>query len=119
LARRALLSPENRDRQRVSGESSSRPGRPNVLNPKVALFFLAFLPQFVSPHAGISAVGQMLILGAVFALLGLLFLTFVAYFSGSLGEGLGGNPRFAQALRWFSGSVLVGLGLRLALPEHR
>ena len=91
----------------------------NVPNPKVALFFLAFLPQFVSPHAGISAVGQKLILGAVFALLGLLFLTFVAYFSGSLGEGLGGNPRFARALRLFSGSVLVGLGLRLALPEHR
>ena len=90
----------------------------NVLNPKVALFFLAFLPQFVSPHAG-SAVVQMLILGAVFALLGLLCLTLVAHFSGSLGERLGGSPRFARALRWFSGSVLVGLGLRLALPEHR
>ena len=90
----------------------------NVLNPKVALFFLAFLPQFVSPHAG-SAVVQMLILGAVFALLGLLCLTLVAHFSGSLGERLEGSPRFARALRWFSGSVLVGLGLRLALLEHR
>ena len=90
----------------------------NVLNPKVALFFLAFLPQFVSPHAG-SAVVQMLILGAVFALLGLLCLTLVAHFSGSLGERLGGSPRFARALRWFSGSILVGLGLRLALPERR
>jgi threonine/homoserine/homoserine lactone efflux protein len=90
----------------------------NVLNPKVALFFLAFLPQFVSPDAG-SAVLQMFVLGAVFALLGLLFLTFVAYFSGSLGERLGSSPRFAKALRWFSGSVLVGLGLHLALPERR
>ena len=90
----------------------------NVLNPKVALFFLAFLPQFVSPDAG-SAVGQMLVLGAVFAMLGLLFLTLVAYFSGSLGERLGGSPRFASALRWLSGSILVGLGLRLALPERR
>jgi threonine/homoserine/homoserine lactone efflux protein len=90
----------------------------NVLNPKVALFFLAFLPQFVSPDAG-SAVLQMLALGAVFALLGLLSLTLVAYFSGTLGERLGGSPRFASALRWFSGSVLVGLGLRLALPERR
>ena len=72
----------------------------------------------MSPDAA-SAVVQMLFLGAVFAMLGLLFLTFVAYFSGSLGERLGGSPRFASALRWFSGSVLVGLGLRLALPERR
>jgi threonine/homoserine/homoserine lactone efflux protein len=90
----------------------------NVLNLKVALFFLAFLPQFVGPDAG-SAVLQMLALGVVFALLGLLSLTLVAYFSGTLGERLGGSPRFASALRWFSGSVLVGLGLRLALPERR
>ena len=90
----------------------------NVLNPKVALFFLAFLPQFVSQDAR-SAVLQMLALGVVFALLGLLSLTLVAYFSGSLGERLEGSPRFASALRWFSGSVLFGLGLRLALPERR
>ena len=67
----------------------------NVLNPKVALFFLAFLPQFVSPDAG-SAVLQMLALGAVFALLGLLFLSVVAYFSGSLGDRLGDRPGFTN-----------------------
>jgi threonine/homoserine/homoserine lactone efflux protein len=90
----------------------------NVLNPKVALFFLAFLPQFVSPDAG-SAVVQMLVLGVVFGILGLLFLSIVAYFSGTLGDWLGDRPGFAGALRWFSGSVLVGLGLRLALPDRR
>ena len=90
----------------------------NVLNPKVALFFLAFLPQFVSPDVG-SAVLQMFVLGAIFALLGLLFLGFVAYFSGTLGDWLGSRPGSANALRWLTGSVLVGLGLRLALPERR
>jgi threonine/homoserine/homoserine lactone efflux protein len=90
----------------------------NVLNPKVALFFLAFLPQFVSPDVG-SSVLQMFVLGAIFALLGLLFLGFVAYFSGTLGDGLGSRPGFANSLRWLTGNVLVGLGLRLALPERR
>lgn len=91
----------------------------NVLNPKVALFFLAFLQQFVSPAAG-SAVLQMFVLGAIFALLGLLFLSVVAYFSGSLGDWLGGRPDFTNAaLRWLAGGALVGLGLSLALPERR
>ncbi len=90
----------------------------NVLNPKVALFFLAFLPQFVGAGAGNAAV-QMLVLGSIFALLGLVFLSFVAFFSGALGDWIGGRPNVAVALRWLTGSVLIGLGLRLALPERR
>jgi threonine/homoserine/homoserine lactone efflux protein len=91
----------------------------NVLNPKVVLFFLAFLPQFVSQTAG-SAVLQMFVLGANIALLGLLFLSVVAYFSGSLGDRLGDRPGFTNAaLRWLAGSVLVGPGLSLALPERK
>jgi threonine/homoserine/homoserine lactone efflux protein len=43
----------------------------------------------------------------------------VGYFSGSLGNWLGWRPKFADALRWLTGSVLIGLGLRLALPERR
>jgi threonine/homoserine/homoserine lactone efflux protein len=90
----------------------------NVLNPKVALFFLAFLAQFVGAGAGNAAV-QMLVLGSIFALLGLVFLSFVAFFSGALGDWIGGRPNVAVALRWLTGSVLIGLGLRLALPERR
>ncbi len=89
-----------------------------MLNPKVALFFLAFLPQFVNPDAG-AASAQMFILGAVFALLGLIILSIVAYFSGALGGWLGSRPGFTGALRWLTGGVLVALGLRLALPEGR
>ncbi len=90
----------------------------NVLNPKVALFFLAFLAQFVGAGAGNAAV-QMLVLGSIFPLLGLVFLSFVAFFSGALGDWIGGRPNVAVALRWLTGSVLIGLGLRLALPERR
>ena len=87
----------------------------NVLNPKIALFFLAFLPQFVHPATG-GAAPRMLILGLTFTLLALAIFNVIAYFSGSLGELLIRKPAFANFLRWFTGSVLIGLGLRLALP---
>jgi threonine/homoserine/homoserine lactone efflux protein len=90
----------------------------NVLNPKVALFFLAFLPQFVDPAAG--AVGlQMLGFGFAFTLMGLTVLSVVALTSGVLGERLRNSPPLANILRWLTGSVLVALGLRLAVPERR
>ena len=54
----------------------------NVLNPKIALFFLAFLPQFVVPGRG-SASFQMVCLGITFALFGIVFLVLLGYFSGS------------------------------------
>ena len=89
----------------------------NVLNPKIALFFLAFLPQFVHPATG-SAASQMLVLGLAFTLLALAIFNIIAYFSGTLGEFLGRKPAFANILRWFTGSVLIGLGLRLAFPSR-
>ena len=89
----------------------------NVLNPKIALFFLAFLPQFVHPATG-SAASQMLVLGLIFTLLALVIFNVIAYFSGTLGELFGRKPAFANVLRWFTGSVLIGLGLRLALPSR-
>jgi threonine/homoserine/homoserine lactone efflux protein len=89
----------------------------NVLNPKIALFFLAFLPQFVSPASGNAAL-QMLVLGLIFTILALLVFNVIAYFSGTLGGWLGKKPALANGLRWLTGSVLVGLGLRLALPNQ-
>lgn len=89
----------------------------NVLNPKIALFFLAFLPQFVSPASGNAAL-QMLVLGMVFTVLALLVFNVIAYFSGTLGDWLARKPALAGGLRWLTGSVLVGLGLKLALPER-
>ena len=89
----------------------------NVLNPKVALFFLAFLPQFVDPALGAAGL-QMLALGVAFTLMGLAVLSVVALFSGALGEWLRGRTSLVGALRWLTGSILVGLGLRLAVPER-
>ena len=92
-------------------------GRLERVEPKIALFFLAFLPQFVSPASGNVAV-QMLILGLAFTVLALLVFNVIAYFSGTLGGWLARKPAFAGGLRWLTGGVLVGLGLRLALPDQ-
>jgi threonine/homoserine/homoserine lactone efflux protein len=90
----------------------------NVFNPKIAIFFLAFLPQFANPEAG-SMAPQLLALGLTFALLTWMAFSLLGYFSGTLGTWLGNRPGFAVILRWLTGGVLVGLGLRLALPERR
>jgi threonine/homoserine/homoserine lactone efflux protein len=89
----------------------------NVLNPKVALFFVAFLPQFVHPQAGPPAV-QMLALGLLFDVMGLAYLIVVALLAGAAGRLLA-KPRWQQRIRWLSGSILIALGLRLALPDQR
>lgn len=85
----------------------------NVLNPKVALFFLAFLPQFVDAHRG-SIVWQILLLGLIFNVGGTLVNLGVAYAGGTLGELLRRNARFARLQQWFTGLVFIGLGARLA-----
>ncbi len=86
----------------------------NLLNPKVAVFFLAYLPQFASPGTGGVAL-QLLALGLIFALLSVVIFSTIALFSGILGDRLSRNPRFASVLQWLTGCVLVGLGVRLAL----
>lgn len=90
----------------------------NILNPKVALFFLAFLPQFVTP-TGASPELQMLVLGALFMASGFAVFSMVALFSGLIGDKLRSNPRFEPRMKTAAGSVLVLLGLSLALPENR
>ena len=88
----------------------------NVLNPKIAIFFLAFLPQFVdqgSPQITL----QMVILGLTFAGFGLCFLLVVGYSSGTIGKWLAFRPQYAQFFQRLAGGILVGLGIRLALTE--
>jgi threonine/homoserine/homoserine lactone efflux protein len=81
----------------------------NVLNPKTALFFLAFLPQFVDPSRGRPWV-QILLLGLLFTLLGLLSDATWALVTGTLGERLRRSTRFPKLQRYASGTVFVGLG---------
>jgi threonine/homoserine/homoserine lactone efflux protein len=86
----------------------------NVLNPKTALFFFAFLPQFVDVDAG--AVGaQIAVLGLVFVLLGLLSDGTYALVAGTLSGWLRGSARVVRAQRYVSGTVFLGLGLATAL----
>jgi threonine/homoserine/homoserine lactone efflux protein len=84
-----------------------------VLNPKVALFFLAFLPQFVTPSTG-SATMQIFILGGIFFGLALANDMLYALLAGTLGQWLKGNIRFLRGLRYFAGSVYIGLGVTTA-----
>jgi len=86
----------------------------NVLNPKTALFFLAFLPQFVEPSRG-AAWAQILLLGLFFAFLGFLSDSTWAFVAGTLGDRLRRSIRFPQLQRYVSGSVFVGLGAVAAL----
>jgi len=90
----------------------------NVLNPKIAIFFLAFLPQFVEKGSG-NVHLQMASLGLTFAFFGLCFLLAVGYSSGTIGGWLARRPHYAQFLGRLAGGILVGLGLRLALTERR
>lgn len=85
----------------------------NLLNPKVAMFFLAFLPQFVDARRG-SVLLEILLLGLIFNLGGTLVNLGVAYAGGTLGELLRRNARFARIQQWFTGLVFIGLGARLA-----
>ena len=85
----------------------------NVLNPKVAIFFLAFLPQFINAQRG-SVVLQILFLGLIFNVGGTLVNLAVAYAGGTLGELLRRNQHFARMQQWFTGLIFIGLGLRLA-----
>ncbi|MFL5934598.1 MAG: LysE family translocator [Gaiellaceae bacterium] len=81
----------------------------NTLNPKTALFFLAFLPQFVDPDRGVAWV-QILLLGLLFAGLGFLSDGVWATVAGTLGDRLRRSRRFPSVQRYVSGSVFVGLG---------
>jgi threonine/homoserine/homoserine lactone efflux protein len=90
----------------------------NVLNPKTALFFFAFLPQFVDVEAG--AVGaQIAVLGVIFVLLGLVSDGTYALVAGTLSGWLRGSERVLRVQRYVSGTVFVGLGVATALSGGR
>ncbi|MCC7060657.1 MAG: LysE family translocator [Burkholderiaceae bacterium] len=86
----------------------------NAINPKVALFFLAFLPQFVDPARG-SAAAQTALLGTLFAVLTVLIFGAIGHYAGTLGGWLRGRPAVGRWLDRATGVLFIGLGIRLAL----
>jgi threonine/homoserine/homoserine lactone efflux protein len=89
----------------------------NVLNPKTGLFFLAFLPQFVSVSCG--HVGEQIVsLGVVFVLLGAVTDSLYALTAGSAAQWLRGKPRFLASERWISGGLYIGLGVAAAFSSN-
>lgn len=88
-----------------------------LLNPKTALFFLAFLPQFVKPENG-AVIIQLSILGILFALIGFFSTIGFAVSAGSLGNFLRRNPRILKWQGKIVGSIYCTLGIRIALQER-
>jgi len=89
----------------------------NITNPKVAIFFLAFLPQFAKPEFG-PLIPQLLILGAVMALSTILVFGSVAIGAGSLGDWLKARPSAQIWINRVAGMVFVGLAAKL-ITAHR
>ncbi|MEW6732212.1 MAG: LysE family translocator [Acidobacteriota bacterium] len=85
----------------------------NVLNPKVALFFLAFLPQFVDTSHG-NVAQQILLLGIIFTLIGLTIGLMIALLASSLGDWLRGKTKVQQIQKWITGGVYISLGISTA-----
>ena len=89
----------------------------NVLNPKTAIFFLAFLPQFVDPGRG-AAAAQVAVLGTLFLVIAVLSDGLYALAAGVVGDRLRGSPRLRRTLDRAGGGMLVGLGAAAALSRR-
>jgi threonine/homoserine/homoserine lactone efflux protein len=89
----------------------------NLTNPKVSLFFLAFLPQFADPARGPLA-GQMILLGATFIAATVLIFGGIALLGGTLGTWLQRSASVQRTLNWLAGTVFVGLALSLVLARR-
>jgi len=90
----------------------------SMTNPKTILFFLSFLPQFVTAPAG-DAARQMLLLGTIYMLLTLVVYGLVGYYAASAGRWLRTRDTVASRLRWLTATSFIGLGVWAALPDRR
>lgn len=89
----------------------------NVVNPKVGIFFLAFLPQFVSQDGG-SIGMQMFVLGLIFMLQAVFVFGVIGYLSGSLGNVLQQKPAIAKYFGWLTAGIFASLGLKLVFAQR-
>lgn len=89
----------------------------NITNPKVSIFFLAFLPQFSDPNRGPIWL-QLLLLGGLFIVATFLVFGGIALLAGSLGQWLNRSPRIQTLMNKLAGVVFIGLALKLASTEQ-
>ena len=81
------------------------------------MFFLAFLPQFVTPNTDYFAL-RMLLLGFLFMVQAVVIFCLIGYFSGSIGSFILAKPKIAKYFHWLTAGVFASLGVRLALAER-
>ena len=123
LGTKALLSKESQMKftdetgQMESRWTSFRGGMvTNVLNPKVALFFLSFFPQFIQEEHLQSSI-PFIILGIIYALLGLVWFIILGYFSSIFADKFKKNQKINMILNHFSGVVFILMGIKIALTD--
>lgn len=118
LGVRKLLAPENNAEAEIERESLRQiywqGVAVNILNPKTALFFFAFLPQFVDPARG-NVIAQNLLLGLIFVGMAVVTDSMYALVVSSFASKLNGSRRFQTGGRYFAGLIYIGLGITTAL----
>jgi threonine/homoserine/homoserine lactone efflux protein len=90
----------------------------NLLNPKIAMLYLALLPQFIDPAAG-SVLTQSLVLGTIQTVISVGINAVIALTAGSIAMFLGARPTWLLVQRWLMGTVLAGLAVKLAFEARR
>jgi len=116
LDRRKELSLPSNFRRRTTVAAFRQGVLTNILNPKVALFFLAFLPQFIDP-ASSAKVPAFILLGLTFVTTGTIWCLILAWFASAFSERLRTNATISQWLNRTAGALFVFLGLRLATTK--
>ena len=120
--RKLLLREEETGEQAIQQESLQRIYWQgfviNLLNPKTALFYFAFLPQFVDPSRG-NATAQTLLLGGLFVGMACITDSLYALLASSLADRLRGSRHFQKGQRYFAGLVYVGLGITTAFTGSK
>src|SRR6266446_5837009 len=116
IDRRKQLSLPSNFRRRTTAAAFRQGVLTNVLNPKVALFFLAFLPQFIEPTSSIKVLA-FLMLGFTFVTTGTIWCLILAWFASAFSERLRTKEAIGQWLNRAAGALFVFLGLRLATAK--
>src|SRR5215471_8080178 len=116
LDRRKQLSLPSNFRRRTTVAAFRQGILTNILNPKVALFFLAFLPQFIDPASNMK-IAAFIILGLSFVTTGTIWCLILAWFASVLSERLRRSETISQWLNRTAGALFVFLGIRLAIAK--